>query len=117
MAAFGAGFFASGIVTILVSLLFRLTTRETPLPSPFELGGLAGTAAALAVAWVGGGRSTVAGYFGVLVLERLLGLPGQLRFCGQSLFWRSQSPGVSPLDIRSFAALRERGGRSRSSCW
>src|SRR5438034_3120107 len=84
MAAFGAGFFASGIVTILVSLLFRLTTRETPLPSPFELAGLAGTAAALAVAWVGGGRSTVAGYFGVLVLERLLGLPGQLRFCGQS---------------------------------
>ena len=83
-AAFGAGFFASGIVTILVSLLFRLTTRETPLPTPFELAGLAGTAAALAVAWVGGGRSAVAGYFGVLVLERLLSLPGQLRFCGQA---------------------------------
>jgi len=83
MAAFGAGFFASGIVTILVSLLFRLTTRETPLPAPFELAGLAGTAAALAVAWVGGGRTTVAGYLGVLALERLLGLPGQLRFCGE----------------------------------
>ena len=84
MAAFGAGFFASGIVTILVSLLFRLTTRETPLPAPFELAGLAGTAAALAVAWVAGGRSAVAGYVGVLVLERLLGLPAELRFCGES---------------------------------
>ena len=83
MAAFGAGFFASGIVTILVSLLFRLTTRETPLPAPFELAGLAGTAAALAVARVGGGRTAVAGYLGVLALERLLGLPGQLRFCGE----------------------------------
>src|SRR2546429_4531741 len=81
MAAFGAGFFASGIVTILVSLLFRLTTRETPLPSPFELAGLAGTAPALAVAWVGGGRSTVAGHFWGLVPERLLGLPGARRFC------------------------------------
>jgi len=83
LAAFGAGFFASGIVTILVSLLFRSTTRETPLPTPFELGGLAGTAAALAVAWVGGRRTAVAGYVGVLVLERLLSLTGQLRFCGQ----------------------------------
>jgi hypothetical protein len=83
LAAFGAGFLASGIVTILVSLLFRLTTRETPLPTPFELAGLAGTAAALAVAWVGGGRTAVAGYLGVVVLERLLSLIGQLRFCGE----------------------------------
>src|SRR5437879_12472820 len=77
-AAFAAGCFASGIVTILVSLLFRLTTRETPLPAPFELAGLAGTAAALAVAWVGGGRTTVAGYLGVLAVELLRALPGQV---------------------------------------
>src|SRR2546429_3651262 len=83
MAAFGAGFFASGIVTILVSLLFRLTTRETPLPTPFELAGLAEIAAALAVGWVGGGRTAVTGYVGVLVLERLFSLMGQLRFCGE----------------------------------
>ena len=83
MAAFGAGFFASGIVTILVSLLFRLTTRETPLPTPFELAGLAEIAAALAVGWVGGGRTAVTGYLGVLVLERLFSLMGQLRFCGE----------------------------------
>jgi len=83
MATFGAGFFASGIVTILFSLLFRLTTRETPLPTPFELAGLAGTAAALAVAWVGGGRTAVAGYLGVLVVARLLSLLGQIRVCGE----------------------------------
>ena len=83
MAAFGAGFFASGILTILFSLLFRLTTRETPLPTPFELAGLAGTAAALAVAWVGGGRTAVAGYLGVLVVARLLSLLGQIRVCGE----------------------------------
>jgi hypothetical protein len=82
LAAFGAGFFVSGIVTMLLSLLFRSVTRETPLPAPFEISSLAGTAAALAVAWIAGGRSAVAGYVGIVVLERLLGLPSQLRFCG-----------------------------------
>jgi hypothetical protein len=39
------------------------------------------TAAALAVAWIAGGRVAVAGYVGVVLLERLLGLPNQVRFC------------------------------------
>jgi hypothetical protein len=82
LAAFGAGFFVSAVVTILFSLLFRSTTRDTPLPAPFELSRLASTAAALAVAWIAGGRAAVAGYVGIVVLERLLGLPSQLRFCG-----------------------------------
>jgi hypothetical protein len=82
-AAFGAGFFVSAIATILFSLLLRSTTRETPLPAPFELARLGGTAAALAVAWIAGGRRGVAGYLGVLVLERVLSLQGQLRFCGE----------------------------------
>ena len=83
IAAFGAGFFVSAIVTILFSLLLRSTTRETPLPAPFELARLAATGAALAVAWVAGGRGAVAGYVGVVVLERLLALPGQFFFCGR----------------------------------
>jgi len=83
MAAFGAAFFVSAIVTILASFVLRSTTRETPLPAPFELARLAGTAAALAVAWIGGGRRAVAGYVGVVVLERLLALPGQFLFCGR----------------------------------
>jgi hypothetical protein len=82
LAAFGAGFFVSAVVTIIFSLLFRSTTRDTPFPAPFELARLAGTAASLAVAWIAGGRSAVAGYVGIVVLERLLGLPSQLRFCG-----------------------------------
>jgi hypothetical protein len=82
LAAFGAGFFVSSVVTILFSLLFQSTTRDVPIPAPFELARLAGTAAALAVAWIAGGRIAVAGYVGVVVLERLLGLPSQLRFCG-----------------------------------
>src|SRR5438477_506601 len=32
---------------------------------------------------LGEGRTAVAGYVGALVLERLLGLTGQLRFCGE----------------------------------
>lgn len=81
-AAFGAGFFVSAVVTMLFSLLFRSTTREMPFPPPFEIARLVSTAAALAVAWVAGGRAAVAGYVGIVVLERLLGLPSQLRFCG-----------------------------------
>jgi hypothetical protein len=82
LAAFGAGFFVSAVVTILFSLLLRSTPRDTPIPAPFELARLASTAAALAVAWIAGGRSALAGYVGIVVLERLLGLPSQLRFCG-----------------------------------
>lgn len=82
LAAFGAGFFVSAVVTVLFSLLLRSTTRETPFPAPFELASLASTAAALAVAWIAGGRSAVVGYLGIVVLEGLLGLPSQLRFCG-----------------------------------
>jgi hypothetical protein len=81
-AAFGAGFFVSAVVTIIFSVLFRSATRDTPFPAPFELSRLAGTAASLAVAWIAGGRNAVAGYVGIVVLERLLGLPSQLRFCG-----------------------------------
>jgi hypothetical protein len=81
VAAFGAGFFVSAVVTIIFSLLFRATTRDTPLPNAFELARITGTAAALAVAWIAGGRSAVAGYVGIVALERLLGLPSQLRFC------------------------------------
>jgi hypothetical protein len=83
LAAFGAGFFVSAVVTIILSLVFRSTTQGTPGPAPFELARLTSTAAALAVAWIAGGRSAVVGYVAILALERLLGLPSQLRFCGQ----------------------------------
>jgi hypothetical protein len=81
LAAFGAEFFVSAVVTIVFSLLVRSTTWPTPLPAPFEIARLASSAAALAVAWIAGGRTAVAGYVGILILERLLGLPSQMRFC------------------------------------
>ena len=81
LAAFGAGFFVSAVATVVFSLLFRSPT-QAPFPAPFEIARLGSTAAALAVAWIVGGRSAVAGYVGIVVLERLLGLPSQLRFCG-----------------------------------
>src|SRR5713101_224744 len=82
MAAFGAAFFVSALVTILFSMLFRSIPSGAPLPAPFEIARLTSTAAALAVAWVAGGRGAVAGYVGILIIERLLGLPSQQRFCG-----------------------------------
>jgi hypothetical protein len=85
LAAFGAEFFVSAVVTILFSLVLRSIIRDAPFPAPFpapfEIGRLVSTAAALAVAWIAGGRIAVAGYVGIVVLERLLGLPSQLRFC------------------------------------
>jgi len=81
LAAFGAEFFVSAVVLILSSFLLGSAPRESPLPAPFELSRLAGTAAALAVAWVAGGRGAIAGYLGIVILERLLGLPSQMRFC------------------------------------
>jgi hypothetical protein len=81
MAAFGTGFFVSAVATILLSILFRLSTRETPLPAPFEITRLVGTAAGLAVAWIAGGRGAVAGYVGIVLVESLLGLPSRMRFC------------------------------------
>jgi hypothetical protein len=82
-AGFGAGFFVSAVFTVVFSLLFRSATRELPVPAPFELARLASTAGAIAVAWIAGGRIAVAGYVGIIVLERLLGLPTQVRFCSQ----------------------------------
>jgi hypothetical protein len=74
LAAFGAGFFVSAVVTIIFSLVFRSTTRDTPLPAAF----------ALAVAWTVGGRRAVVGYVGIVLLEMLLGLPSQVSFCSTS---------------------------------
>lgn len=82
MAAFGAGFFVSALVTILFSILFRSIPSGAPLPAPFEIARLIATAAALAVAWIAGGRGAVAAYVGILIVESLLGLPSRQRFCG-----------------------------------
>lgn len=81
LAAFGTGLFVSAVVTILFSFLFRSASGGTPFPAPFEIARVAGTGAALAVAWVAGGRAAVAGYVALVILEILLGVPSRMRFC------------------------------------
>lgn len=83
LAAFGAGLFASAIVTTVLSLLLRLAGLGTGGPVLDLVSALA-TGVAVAVAWAAGGRTAVTGYIAILALERLLGLPGILAFCGRN---------------------------------
>jgi hypothetical protein len=91
LAGFGAAFFVSAALYLVLSLIARV------LGAPLVwIGGVAtvgGTAAALSVAHRVGGRSAVIVYAGVIVIERLLGLPGLMRFC---LAIVSDAPMCSP---------------------
>ena len=75
LAAAGAGLLVSSAIIVLARLV----------GAPAELsGGLAtagATAAGLSVAYTVGGRDAALVYAGILVFERVLGLPGLMRFC------------------------------------
>lgn len=91
LAAAGAGFFVSS--TILV--VFTLLAPFLGLPAEW-VGGVAtvgALATALAVAYAIGGIGAAVVYAGILVVERLLGLPGLMRFCAAVL----ESSVCSPL--------------------
>lgn len=80
LAAAGAGFFVSSVILVLLVLATRFLGIQTEW-----IGGLAtvgGTATALSVAYTVGGPYAVVVYAAILILERLLGLPGLVRFCG-----------------------------------
>lgn len=91
LAAVGAGFFVSSAILVVFILITRF------LGAPMEwVGGVAtvgATATALSVAYTVGGRSAVIVYAGILILERVLGLPGLMRFCVAIV---SASPVCSP---------------------
>jgi hypothetical protein len=91
LAGFGAGFFVSAALYVVLSMTARF------LGAPLEwVGGVAtvgATATALSVAYTVAGRGAVIVYAGVIVLERLLGLPGLMRFC---LAIVSDAPMCSP---------------------
>ena len=91
LAASGAGFFVSGVLVVVLTMTARL------LGAPLEwVGGVAtlgATATALSVAYTVGGKSAVIVYAGIVVIERLLGLPGLMRFCVAIV---SESPVCSP---------------------
>src|SRR5712692_1510343 len=91
LAAFGAGFFVSAPVLLVLNLAARF------LGGPAEwVGGVAtvgATATALSVAYTVGGRGAVIVYAGIVIIERLLGLPSLMRFC---LAIVSDAPVCSP---------------------
>jgi hypothetical protein len=83
--AFGASFFVHAVVIVSLSLVFRVlaVAGGAPVPAPFELAAVASLGTGLAVAFVAGGRQAVAVYAAIVVFERLAGLWGFARFCGQ----------------------------------
>jgi hypothetical protein len=92
LAAFGAGFFVSAVLFVV----FTMTARLLGAPLVW-VGGVAtvgATATALSVAYNVGGRSALIVYVGIVVIERLLALPGLMRFC---LAIVSESPVCSPV--------------------
>ena len=84
LAGFGAGYFVWAAILVVFALLFAAfgVPSGAPLPRPFELAAVTRTGVALAVAWTAGGRDAVTVYATVRVLELVLGLPAQFRFCG-----------------------------------
>lgn len=91
LAAFGAGFFVSAAFVVVLTMLARV------LGAPVTwVGGVAtvgAIATALAVAYTVGGRGALIVYAGIVVIERLLALPGLMRFC---LAIVSDTPVCSP---------------------
>lgn len=79
LAAFGAGFFVSAVLSVVFTLTARLL--GAPLAWVGGVATLGATATALSVAYTVGGRSALIVYAGIVVIERLLALPGLMRFC------------------------------------
>lgn len=79
LAAFGAGFFVSAVLFVVFNLVARFVGV-----SAVWVGGVTtvgAMATALSVAYIVGGRGALIVYAGIVVIERLLGLPGLIRFC------------------------------------
>ena len=79
LAAFGAAFFVSAVLHVVLNLIARIL--GAPLVWVGGVATVGATATALAVAHKVGGRASVIVYAGIVVIERLLGLPGLMRFC------------------------------------
>ena len=79
LAAFGAAFFVSAVLYVVLNLIARIL--GAPVVWVSGVATVGATATALAVAHTVGGRASVIVYAGIVVIERLLGLPGLMRFC------------------------------------
>jgi hypothetical protein len=79
LAAFGAGFFVSSAILVVLMLFARFIGMPTEW-----IGGVATAAAVatgLSVAYTASGPGAVAVYVGIVILEDLLRLPSLMRFC------------------------------------
>jgi hypothetical protein len=91
LAASGAAFFVSAALFLFFNLVARVLGVST-----VWVGGVAtvgAIATALSVAYTVGGRGALIVYTGIVIVERLLGLPSLLRFC---LAIVSEAPMCSP---------------------
>jgi len=79
LAGFGAAFFVSSALYVVLSMTARLF--GAPLVWVGGVATVSATATALSVAHTVGGRGAVIVYAGIVIVERLLGLPGLMRFC------------------------------------
>jgi hypothetical protein len=79
LAGFGAAFFVSSALYVVLSMTARFF--GAPLVWVGGVATVSATATALSVAHTVGGRSAVIVYAGIVIVERLLGLPGLMRFC------------------------------------
>ena len=79
LAAFGAAFFVSGVLLVVFTVVARFLGTST-----VWVGGVAtvgAVATALSVACTVGGRGALIVYAGIVIIERLLALPGLMHFC------------------------------------
>jgi len=79
LAGFGTGFFVAAALFVVLNMAARLL--GAPLVWVGGVATIGATATASSVAYAVGGRGAVIVYAGILIIERLLGLPGLMRFC------------------------------------
>lgn len=91
LAAAGAAFFVSAAIFAVLMVAARLLGLPTEWVGGVTTVGAIATA--LSVGYIVGGRSAVIVYAGILLIERLLGLPGLMRFCAAIV---SVTPVCSP---------------------
>jgi hypothetical protein len=91
LSGFGAGFFISAALLMLFTMIARVFGAPVSWVGGVATAGA--TATALSVAYTVGGQSALFVYAGIVVIERVLALPGLMRFCFAIV---SEAPMCSP---------------------
>jgi hypothetical protein len=83
LAGAGAAFFAHAAVLIVFTILYGIfgITTSAPLPRAVDLANAVAIGVGVGIAYVSGGRPPAVAYAALLVLERLVALGSQGRYC------------------------------------